>query len=149
MILLAYRRRSQTLEQLFALWRDVEADAAQFPSSRIGKASGIDSGANVFNKTASPAFGFLMVGKLIFSCSPGLFNCLVEKLHKESAVACELVHCRKSCTCLYLVPSKRFVAGENIQRGQQTVVLEVPELCVSKILIVFNGVFQEICYGSG
>lgn len=33
-------------------------------------ASGIDSGTNVFNKTASPALGFLMAGKLIFFLFP-------------------------------------------------------------------------------
>lgn len=88
MTLLAYRQQGQALEQLFAARRDIEIDAVQFSNTRIGVASGIDGGTNVFNKTASPALGFLIVGKLIFSCSPSLFNCLVEKFHKKPTVAC-------------------------------------------------------------
>lgn len=43
-----------------------------------------------------------MVGKLIFTCSPSLFNCLIEKFNEELAVTCELVYCRIACPCLHL-----------------------------------------------
>lgn len=45
-------------------------DTVQFPDSRIGVVGVVDCRAHVFNKVASPVFGFLMAWKLIFSCSP-------------------------------------------------------------------------------
>lgn len=101
--------------KLFVLWRYIKIDTVQFPDSRIGVVGGVDCRAHVFNKAASPVFVFLMVWKLIFSCSLGLFNCLVEKFYKEPAVTCQLIHCGIACARFRLVPGKRIVVGENIQ----------------------------------
>lgn len=90
-----------------------------------------------------------MVGKLIFTCSPSLFNCLIEKFNEELAVTCELVYCRIACPCLHFMPSERFIVGENIQYRKKALAWEILNPCISKIITVVNGEAQEICYGVG